>query len=226
MSDPRATSSSKGTGEGSSKALAIAVAVAAAVLVVVAAIVLPLVLGGDDDGDGGDDRADRGRGAADGSTVDTSNLDLVEEFEVPPYVHVQDDVTYPQSPPVGGDHWDPWLECGVYDVPVLDEYAVHDLEHGTIWLTYREDLLDADEVAELADQLPDNGIMSPYADQEAPVVITAWGHQLELVGADDPRITLFVEEYDGGGAAPEAFASCAGGTTDPDGPEADGGTSA
>ncbi len=36
----------------------------------------------------------------------------------------------------------------------------------------------------IADQLPDNGIMSPYADQDAPVVITAWGRQLELVGAD------------------------------------------
>jgi|GEM_PF-1411521 len=225
MTDPRPTSS----GEGAGKGLTIAVAVAAGLVVVIAAIVLPLVLGGGDDdraGDGGDDRQ---RSATDGSTVDTSNLDLVEQHEVPPYVHVQDDVTYPQSPPVGGDHWDPWLECGVYDVPVLDEYAVHDLEHGTIWLTYREDLLDADEVGELADQLPDNGIMSPYPDQEAPVVITAWGHQLELVGADDPRIALFVDEYAEAGTAPEAFASCAGGTTDPDGPDLDGtagGTSA
>ncbi len=150
--------------------------------------------------------------------MDTSNLDLVEEYDVPPWVHVSDDVTYPQSPPVGGDHWDPWLECGTYDVPVLDEYAVHDLEHGSIWLTYRPDLVDADGVAALAGQLPSNGIMSPYPDQEAPVVITAWGRQLDLIGPDDPRVGLFVDEYGAGATAPEAFSSCAGGTTDPDGP--------
>lgn len=215
MTDPRPTSSSS-----PSRALPIAVAVVAGLLVVIAAIVLPLVLGGDDEDD------DSGKDTADGSSVDTSNLALVEEYDVPPYVHVRDDVTYPQSPPVGGDHWDPWLECGVYDVPVLDEYAVHDLEHGSIWLTYRADLLDADKVAELADQLPDNGIMSPYAEQEAPVVITAWGRQLELVGADDPRIALFIDEYGAGGTAPEAFASCAGGITDPDGTDSAAGTAA
>ncbi len=189
-----------------SKALPIAVAAIAGLLVVLAAVVLPMVLGDDD----GDDR-----GGSSGTGVDSSNLDLVEEYDVPPYVHVREDVDYPQSPPVGGDHWDPHLECGVYDVPVRNEYAVHDLEHGTIWLTYRPDLVDDEGVAELADHLPANGIMSPYPDQEAPVVITTWGLQLDLVGPDDPRIALFIDEYGAGETAPEAFASCAGGTTDP-----------
>jgi hypothetical protein len=188
------------------KALPIAVAVVAGLLVLLVAVVLPLVLGDDDDD---------GRGSSSEAGVDTSNLALVEEFDVPPYVHVREDVDYPQSPPVGGDHWDPYLECGVYDVPVRNEYAVHDLEHGTIWLTYRPDLVDAEGVAELAGHLPDNGIMSPYGDQEAPVVITAWGRQLDLVGPDDPRIALFIAEYGAGETAPESFASCAGGTTDP-----------
>ncbi len=190
-----------------SKALPIAVAVIAGLLVVFAAVVLPLFLGDDSDGDGS--------AGSSGTGVDTSNLALVEEYDVPPYVHVREDVDYPQSPPVGGDHWDPYLECGVYDVPVRNEYAVHDLEHGTIWLTYRPDLVDADGAAELAGRLPDNGIMSPYPDQEAPVVITAWGRQLELIGPDDPRIELFIDEYGAGETAPESFASCAGGTTDP-----------
>lgn len=193
----------------SRRALPIAVAAVAGLFVVLAAIVLPLVLQDDDEGSSADPTA------ADGSSLDTSNLDLVQEYDVPPWVHVRDDVTYPQSPPVGGDHWDPWLECGVYDAPVLDEYAVHDLEHGSVWITYRADLVDADGVERLADQLPENGIMSPYDDQDAPVVITAWGRQLELVGPDDPRIALFVDEYGAGGTAPEAFSSCAGGTTDP-----------
>jgi hypothetical protein len=57
--------------------------------------------------------------------------------------------------------------------------------------------------------------MSPYPEQEAPVVITVWARQLELTGADDPRIPLFIDGYGAGDTAPEAFASCAGGATDP-----------
>lgn len=67
----------------------------------------------------------------------------------------------------------------------------------------------------LAELLPDNGILSPYPDQEAPVVITVWGRQLELTGPEDPRIALFVAAFGAGETAPEPFASCHGGA-DPD----------
>lgn len=196
-----------------SRALPITLAVVAAVLVIAAAILVPLVLLGDDD--------ERGSGSGSSAEpvptgdVDTSNLDLVEQHQIESYVHVDEDVDYPQSPPVGGDHWGAWLDCGVYDAPVPDENAVHDLEHGTVWITYRPDLVDDAGVAALADQLPANGIMSPYDDQDAPVVITVWGHQLDLIGPDDPRIGLFVQRYGAGDTAPEPWASCAGGTADP-----------
>lgn len=130
--------------------------------------------------------------------------------------HTEGDVDYPQVPPVGGPHHPAWLDCGVYDEPVRDENAVHDLEHGTVWITY-EPGLPAEDVARLAEQLPDNGILSPYPGLPAPVVVTVWGQQLRLVGADDPRLGLFVERLGGGQTAPEPFASCAGGVPDPQG---------
>lgn len=130
--------------------------------------------------------------------------------------HSEDDIEYPQTPPVGGPHAPAWLDCGVYDEPVRDENAVHDLEHGTVWITYDPDLGD-DEVDELAAALPQNGILSPYDGLPAPVVVTVWGRQLELTGADDPRLGLFIEEFGDGVTAPEPFASCAGGVRDPAG---------
>ena len=69
-------------------------------------------------------------------------------------------------------------------------------------------------MATLADQLPDNGIMSPHPDQEAPVVITVWARQLDLIGPDDPRIALFLDEYGAGETAPEPWGTCAGGTAE------------
>ena len=117
--------------------------------------------------------------------------------------HTEDDVDYEQVPPVGGMHDPVWLDCGAYDAPVRDENAVHDLEHGSIWIAYQPDL-GADDVATLTDELPQNGILSPYDGLPAPVVVTVWGRQLRLTGADDPRLPLFVERYGDGHTAPGA----------------------
>lgn len=195
-----------------SRALPVALAVVGALVLVAVAVAVPLVLSRDDDG-----TASEAEETTASEEVDTSNLDLVQEYDDLDPTHVPGEVDYPQAPPVGGNHAPEWLECGAYDVPVREENVVHDLEHGTTWLTYREDLVDADGVAQLESQLPDNGILSPYPDQEAPVVITVWGRQLELTGPDDPRIGLFIEEYGAGETAPEPFASCNGGLTDPEG---------
>lgn len=186
------------------RVLPVVLAVAIAVLLIVIAVLVPVLLTRGDDDD-----------AAAG--VDTSDLSAVQEFEdlTTRHLALGEDKEYPQSPSVGGDHAPVWLECGVYDEPVPEVNVVHDLEHGTTWLTYREDLVDEDGVDELAKQLPPNGIMSPYPDQEAPVVITVWGRQLELAGPGDPRIKLFITKYSAGDTAPEPFASCNGGV-DPD----------
>jgi hypothetical protein len=48
------------------------------------------------------------------------------------------------------------------------------------------------------------------------VVVTVWGRQLALTGADDPRLGMFVAAFGDGHTAPEPFASCAGGVRDPD----------
>jgi uncharacterized protein DUF3105 len=93
---------------------------------------------------------------------------------------------------------------------------VHDLEHGTVWITYDPALADAD-VAALEAVLPDDGIMSPYPNLPSPVVVTVWGAQLQLAGPDDPRLPLFLDELGDGGTAPEPMASCEGGTDDPQG---------
>jgi hypothetical protein len=151
-----------------------------------------------------------------GTVPEPADLSEVRTWKITDRTHTLDDVDYPQDPPAGGPHAPVWLDCGHYDEPVREENAVHDLEHGTVWITYDPSLPDA-AVDRLADRLPDNGIMSPRDDLPGPVVVTVWGAQLALDGPDDRRLGLFLEEYGDGHTAPEFGVTCHGGTSDPTG---------
>lgn len=140
----------------------------------------------------------------------TPTLDDVQVLEDLRNDHVRREVDYGSTPPAGGPHDGAWLQCGVYDEQPRTENVVHSLEHGTVWVTYEPGLGET-ELEALAAQLPARGILSPYPGQDAPVVVTVWERQLELDGADDDRLALFLAEYGDGHTAPEPFASCEGG---------------
>jgi hypothetical protein len=121
------------------------------------------------------------------------------------------DISYPQSPPVGGAHSPVWLKCQVYGTELPKVNAVHSLEHGGIWVTYQASL-PAAQVSTL-DQLVGLNrefvLVSPYPGQASPIVVTAWGLQLDVQTADDPRIVAFIRSYAGGDQGGEKGVGCA-----------------
>ncbi len=130
--------------------------------------------------------------------------------------HVQTPVTYEQNPPVGGPHNPAWQNCGVYTTPIANENGVHSLEHGAVWITYQPDLPAADVQA--LQTLARQGsfrLLTPYPDLPSPIVISAWGYQLQLEQADDPRLASFIENYEQSPRAPEPGAPCTGGLGQP-----------
>ena len=125
---------------------------------------------------------------------------------------------YGMNPPAGGAHFATWLNCGIYDVPVPNENAVHDLEHGAVWITYDADALTADEVTTLQKAGPDTYmVVSPYPGLPSPVVVSAWGVQVQLDSVDDPRLEDFITKYWKAATAPEPGAPCTGGMGVPNG---------
>jgi Protein of unknown function (DUF3105) len=130
--------------------------------------------------------------------------------------HTTAQVDYPQIPPVGGPHAPRPLNCGVYARPVPQENAVHSLEHGTVWITYRPDL-PVGQVASLRALVRGRGhlLLSPYPGLPAPVVASAWGRQLRLGDAYDPRLRTFISAFRQGPQAPEPDAPCSGGVGHP-----------
>ncbi len=126
--------------------------------------------------------------------------------------HVDTPVQYPQTPPVGGPHNPQWQTCAFYDKPIMTERGVHSMEHGAVWITYSPDL-PADQVDVLR-TLQASGrevLVSPFDGLPSPVVASAWGKQLQLPAAADPRLPVFVSMFDDGPQTPELDTPCAGG---------------
>jgi hypothetical protein len=144
-------------------------------------------------------------------------IDGVERFDGLAHTHVGGDVQYPQTPPAGGPHSQVWLRCGVYDEQIPNVNAVHSMEHGAVWITYRPDLPQADVETVKKLQLVNSAfiLISPFPGLPAPVVASAWGLQLKADRVDDPRLKAFVQAYAGGGQGGEPGKRCDdGGTLD------------
>ncbi|WP_418956717.1 DUF3105 domain-containing protein [Streptomyces tritici] len=128
--------------------------------------------------------------------------------------HVTKAVTYPMKPPVGGDHHQVWMNCDgdVYKTALPEVNAVHSLEHGAVWVTYN-DKAPAEDVKKLeqkVDKTPYT-LMSPVKDQAGAIMLSAWGKQVTVDGADDPRVDQFFTKYVQGPQTPEPGAACTGG---------------
>ena len=127
--------------------------------------------------------------------------------------HLDEGWTYDADPPSGGDHAPIWLNCGVYDVEVPNQFAVHALEHGVVWFAHRPDLSEdqVNTLLALYELDPDRVIVSPYPGLEADVVAVAWERRLVADGVEDPRLIDFLETFANGANAPEPRAPCNGG---------------
>lgn len=125
--------------------------------------------------------------------------------------HTNDAVEYTESPPVGGTHNPAWQTCQFYDGKIANENAVHSLEHGAVWITFRPDVSEADK-EKLEDWAGGRSylLVSEYDDQESPFVFSAWNNQLPLDSLDDKRATQFMNYFMQGPQTPERGASCTG----------------
>ena len=142
--------------------------------------------------------------------------------------HVTGPVTYSIMPPVGGQHNAEWMNCGIYDKPVPSERAVHNLEHGAVWITYSPSLPQS-QVSTLrafverqttlnpagqgASRYMD---LTPFSGLPSPIVVSSWGFQLRLSSPTDPRLQQFVNKFRVSQTySPEYGSPCTGGLGTP-----------
>ena len=122
--------------------------------------------------------------------------------------HTTDPVEYSAVPPAGGAHDPAWLECGAYDAPVRDENAVHDLEHGTVWITYARPC-PAPTWPPWRASCPTTACCRRTKACPARSSVTVWDRQLRLAGAGDPGCRCSSRRSVTGTPRPKPLASCA-----------------
>jgi hypothetical protein len=142
--------------------------------------------------------------------------------------HVTGPVTYSVIPPVGGQHNATWMNCGIYDQPVPSERAVHNLEHGAVWITYQPSLpepqvsqlrafVDKQTMVPSAEGAASRYMdLTPYPGLTSPIVISSWGFQLKVSSPADPRLQQFVNKFRASPKyTPEYGGACTGGVGTP-----------
>jgi hypothetical protein len=122
------------------------------------------------------------------------------------HTHVTGPVQYSVTPPVG-QHNPEWMTCGVYDQPVPNEHAVHNLEHGAIWITYQASLPQS-EVSQLRAFFARQTVLNPagqgasrymdltpYPGSHVPDRRQLLGIPAPAEFTDRPRLQEFVNKF-------------------------------
>lgn len=109
----------------------------------------------------------------------------------------QEHEPYNSNPPTSGPHYAEPAKWGIYDHELPDEQLVHNLEHGGIWISYRDsdntDLIH--ELKDIADDYSLKVILTPRPQNDSLIAVAAWGRLLKLESFDRKQIIDFIKAF-------------------------------
>ncbi len=104
---------------------------------------------------------------------------------------------YNSNPPTSGWHTPETAPWGAHRREIPDQVIVHNLEHGGIWISYRDpsntELVDRLET--LAGRYRSKVIVTPRPQNDAPIAVAAWTRLMKLDEYDEDKIVRFIEAY-------------------------------
>lgn len=109
---------------------------------------------------------------------------------------------YNSNPPSSGWHYVSPARTDFYNEPIPDESAIHNIEHGDIWIAYRPTI--SDETKSILKKFAGAYVLvSPRAENAGDISLVAWGRvdTFDIVGGvlDQERIQDFIRRYDNRG---------------------------
>lgn len=109
----------------------------------------------------------------------------------------QEVTSYNSNPPTSGPHYAQPAAWGIYEEELQDEQLVHNLEHGGVWISYKDkdnpELID--QLKDIADDYSVKVIMTYRPKNDSRIAVAAWGRLLELESFDKKQIEDFIKAF-------------------------------
>ncbi|MEX0616390.1 MAG: DUF3105 domain-containing protein [Candidatus Woykebacteria bacterium] len=146
-------------------------------------------------------------------TADQGSAVMGEEITIQSRDHINPGTPHPSynsNPPTSGPHWPTPQTCDIYNEPVADESAIHSLEHGAVWITYK-DKDDTDLAGKLKAIVEKNKakvLLSPRPENDSKIALSSWGRLMKLSDFDENQISQFIKSNRNN--SPEPLAACQG----------------
>lgn len=104
---------------------------------------------------------------------------------------------YNSNPPTSGWHTAQTAPWGTHRVEIADEILVHNLEHGGIWISYRDtdDTELIEKLEALASRYRSKVIVTPRSRNDSPIAVAAWERLMKLDAYDEARIVAFIDAF-------------------------------
>jgi len=103
---------------------------------------------------------------------------------------------YNSNPPTSGPHYAAPANWGSYDQPLPDEQLVHNLEHGGIWISYRdndENLIN--QLKSIVDDYALKVILTSRPENDSKIAVAAWGRLMKMEEFDEDQIRDFIGSF-------------------------------
>ncbi len=137
-------------------------------------------------------------------------IDNSVTFALQPADHIADGEMHPEynsNPPTSGWHYAQDAQLRFYTDTIPDETLVHNLEHGQVWISFR-DADDQDAIDALRDiqrQYPGTVIVTLRPENDSRIVAASWGRMLQLEALDTDQLYAYILRYRN--QSPEPLAS-------------------
>jgi len=133
-----------------------------------------------------------------GQSISIQNRDHISESET-----VQ---VYNSNPPTSGPHAGA-IKGGYYDGEIEDINGVHNLEHGFIWITYRNISTETKaRLRKIANRYSGRVVVSERRANDAQITLASWGRfdKMSQEALDEDYVIRFIDKYTN--QSPERFA--------------------
>ncbi len=120
-----------------------------------------------------------------------------KDFSIQGQEHIQIGTSHPaynSNPPTSGWHYPQPANWGVYQEELPDEQVVHNLEHGGIWISYKDiDEATKAQLETIGKQYPGSVIVTPRAKNDSKIALASWGRLQKLDQFDEKLVLDFIK---------------------------------